>query len=114
MELGVHVLTPTFWPLQAMGGHEEQQNTCTFPREVEELREAFTKFYLNRHSGRKLQWQANMVGHCTYACRHFRLTLNRERRMSRQFTKAKSWKSMYQHMAWLFYLLSMMFLLGVL
>ena len=62
MELSVHVLTPTFWPLQAMGGQEEQQNTCTYPQEIEELREAFTKFYLNRHSGRKLQWQANMVG----------------------------------------------------
>ncbi|RPB29123.1 Cullin-domain-containing protein [Terfezia boudieri ATCC MYA-4762] len=58
-ELSVHVLTPTFWPLQAMGG-QEQQNTCTYPQEIEELREAFTKFYLNRHSGRKLQWQANM------------------------------------------------------
>ncbi|KAI5797916.1 Cullin [Peziza echinospora] len=60
LELGVHVLTPTFWPMAAMGGDADIQKTCTYPTEVEELREAFTKFYLNRHSGRKLQWQANM------------------------------------------------------
>lgn len=61
MDLTVHVLTPTFWPLQVMGGQAEQHKTCTFPQEVDEVREAFTKFYLNRHTGRKLQWQANMV-----------------------------------------------------
>ncbi|KAF8456747.1 SCF ubiquitin ligase subunit CulC [Kalaharituber pfeilii] len=60
MELSVHVLTPTFWPMGVMGGDADVQKTCTYPAEVDGMKEAFTKFYLDRHSGRKLQWQANM------------------------------------------------------
>lgn len=56
------MLTPTFWPTKAMGIDPEVAKGCTYPREVEQIREQFTKYYLNLHSGRKLEWQANLVG----------------------------------------------------
>lgn len=60
VELGVNVLTSTFWPMSSMGA--EGGHGCTYPKEVEAVREGFTGYYLGRHSGRKLNWQANMVG----------------------------------------------------
>lgn len=59
IELSVNVLTSTFWPMASMGA--EGGHSCAYPAEVEALRESFTAYYLGRHSGRKLNWQANMV-----------------------------------------------------
>lgn len=59
IDLSVNVLTSTFWPLASMGA--DGMNTCAFPAELETLKETFTGYYLGRHSGRKLSWQANMV-----------------------------------------------------
>jgi hypothetical protein len=36
------------------------QLPCIFPREIENLKQSFEKFYLDKHSGRKLSWQAGM------------------------------------------------------
>lgn len=59
IELSVNVLTSTFWPMASMGA--DVVHSCQYPAEVEALRESFTGYYLGRHSGRKLNWQANMV-----------------------------------------------------
>ena len=62
-ELEVHVLTSTMWPLESMGTSHRDDNskpTCTFPTSIETIRQGFEKFYLGKHSGRKLMWQANM------------------------------------------------------
>lgn len=58
IDLTVNVLTSTFWPMTSMGADGMQ--TCSFPKELEALKDSFTAYYLGRHSGRKLSWQANM------------------------------------------------------
>ena len=62
-ELEVNVLTSTMWPLEAMGqsyGEGEVRPTCIFPPAIEKIKHGFEKFYLDKHSGRQLSWQANM------------------------------------------------------
>lgn len=62
-ELEVNVLTSTMWPLESMGhsyGDGEARPTCIFPPAVEKIKHGFEKFYLDKHSGRQLSWQANM------------------------------------------------------
>ncbi|MCJ1317377.1 Cullin-3 [Xylographa vitiligo] len=62
-ELDVNVLTSTMWPLEAMGQsyHEgESRPTCIFPPTIDKIKQGFEKFYLDKHSGRQLSWQANM------------------------------------------------------
>ena len=62
-EMEVYVLTSTMWPLEAMGSsfkEGEGQSTCIFPSSVERIKQGFEKFYLDKHSGRQLRWQANM------------------------------------------------------
>lgn len=62
-ELEVNVLTSTMWPLEAMGqqsGDGTARPTCIFPPAIEKVKHGFEKFYLDKHSGRQLSWQANM------------------------------------------------------
>ena len=63
-ELDIYVLTSTMWPLDAMApsyrDDETQRPMCIFPTEIEKIRRGFEKFYLDKHSGRRLTWQANM------------------------------------------------------
>lgn len=63
-ELDIYVLTSTMWPLDAMApsyrDDEAQRPVCIFPPEIEKMRRGFEKFYLDKHSGRRLTWQANM------------------------------------------------------
>ncbi|KAI9840725.1 MAG: Cullin-3 [Sclerophora amabilis] len=62
-ELDVHVLTSTFWPMDSMGtstGDEQHRKTCVFPSEIERMKASFENFYLGKHTGRQLSWQANM------------------------------------------------------
>lgn len=53
IDLNVKVLTTGNWP-------SSDSTVCTFPKVVADAVEAFKKFYLQRHSGRKISWQANM------------------------------------------------------
>ncbi|RWS04501.1 cullin-4A-like protein [Dinothrombium tinctorium] len=56
IDMSVNILTMGYWPTyQAMDVH--------LPQEMVEYQEVFKKFYLSKHSGRKLQWQPNL-GHC--------------------------------------------------
>jgi cullin 3 len=62
IDLDIHILTSTMWPMDAMvkARDGQVQLPCIFPREVDNLRQSFEKFYLDKHSGRKLSWQASM------------------------------------------------------
>ena len=62
-EIDVNVLTSTMWPLEAMApsySENEDRPKIIFPSQIERIRQGFEKFYLEKHSGRQLTWQANM------------------------------------------------------
>ncbi|KAL8931686.1 MAG: hypothetical protein Q9211_006795 [Gyalolechia sp. 1 TL-2023] len=62
-ELDVNVLTATMWPLDAMGPSHRDEGAkpiCVFPAEIDRIKQSFEKFYLDKHSGRRLTWQGNM------------------------------------------------------
>lgn len=63
VEFDVNVLTSTMWPLESMApsyGDDENSPLCIFPPQIDRIKQTFEKFYLDRHSGRQLTWQANM------------------------------------------------------
>jgi cullin 3 len=51
IDLAVQVLTSTFWPMS------NAQVTCQLPPEMANACQAFERFYLTRHTGRRLSWQ---------------------------------------------------------
>jgi cullin 3 len=55
LDLSVTVLTSTFWPMNLSASPR-----CNFPAELTKACETFQRFYLGRHSGRRLTWQSNM------------------------------------------------------
>ncbi|CAG9137007.1 unnamed protein product [Plutella xylostella] len=55
LELSVYILTAGFWPTYGAGA-------ARLPAELTRHQEHFSKFYLAKHSGRKLQWQPTL-GH---------------------------------------------------
>lgn len=57
LELEVHVLTTTVWPITA---GEAENRSCLYPIEVEQAKESYEKFYLGKHTGRKLTWMHHM------------------------------------------------------
>ena len=57
IDLAVNVLTSTFWPTKTVGSDVKP---CLYPPVIEAARESFTRYYLTRHSGRKLIWKPNM------------------------------------------------------
>ena len=62
-DIEVNVLTSTMWPLEAMApsyNEGEDRPRCNFPPQIERVKQGFENFYLDKHSGRKLTWQANM------------------------------------------------------
>ena len=62
-EIEVNVLTSTMWPLEAMAPsyiEGENRSKCVFPTQIERIKKGFEKFYLDKHNGRQLTWQANM------------------------------------------------------
>lgn len=62
-ELEVNVLTSTMWPLDSMapiGKDGETRPICIFPPQIDRIKQGFEKFYLDKHSGRQLSWQASM------------------------------------------------------
>ena len=61
VDLEINVLTSTMWPMEIMSSKEGTvQLPCIFPREIDTLKQSFERFYLDKHSGRKLSWQASM------------------------------------------------------
>lgn len=62
-ELEVNILTSTMWPLESMGPsyqEGESKSHCIFPSQIDKVKQRFENFYLNKHSGRQLRWQAHM------------------------------------------------------
>ncbi|RUS34385.1 Cullin [Jimgerdemannia flammicorona] len=55
MDLGVTVLTSTFWPMNVSSSPH-----CVFSPELVKACQTFEKFYFGRHNGRRLTWQPNM------------------------------------------------------
>ena len=56
IDLTVNILTMGYWPTYPV-------MEVTMPSQLVEYQNTFTKFYLAKHSGRKLQWQPTL-GHC--------------------------------------------------
>lgn len=56
IDLTVNILTMGYWPSYPL-------MEVTMPTQLVELQTIFNKFYLAKHSGRKLQWQPTL-GHC--------------------------------------------------
>lgn len=56
MDLTVNILTMGYWPTYA-------PTEVSLPAEMVNFQEIFKKFYLGKHSGRKLQWQPTL-GFC--------------------------------------------------
>lgn len=56
IDLTVNILTMGYWPTYPV-------MEVTIPSQLVEYQNVFTKFYLAKHSGRKLQWQPTL-GHC--------------------------------------------------
>jgi cullin-4 len=56
IDLTVSILTMGYWPTYPV-------LEVTLPMEMVQYQTIFNKFYLGKHSGRKLQWQPTL-GHC--------------------------------------------------
>ncbi|XP_015188193.1 PREDICTED: cullin-4A-like isoform X1 [Polistes dominula] len=56
LDLTVSILTMGYWPTYPV-------MEVTLPTEMVQYQDVFNKFYLGKHSGRKLQWQPTL-GHC--------------------------------------------------
>ncbi|KDQ14875.1 hypothetical protein BOTBODRAFT_158904 [Botryobasidium botryosum FD-172 SS1] len=54
IDISVQVLTSTFWPMT------HGVTPCTFSAEMNQAITSFERYYLSRHSGRRLTWQAAM------------------------------------------------------
>lgn len=56
IDLTVNILTMGYWPTYPLV-------EVNLPKEMVQYQEIFNKFYLGKHSGRKLQWQPTL-GQC--------------------------------------------------
>lgn len=54
VDISVNVLTSTFWPVSVVSS----QVKCNYPDVIEQERLRFERFYLKRHTGRKLAWNS--------------------------------------------------------
>lgn len=61
IDLTVNILTMGYWPTYPL-------LEVNMPAQLVELQTVFNKFYLAKHSGRKLQWQPTL-GHCVLKAR---------------------------------------------
>lgn len=63
VDIEASILTTTIWPFENLfRGNDDgtPRLACVFPPVIENVRKRFEKFYLDKHSGRALSWQANM------------------------------------------------------
>ncbi|KAL3478090.1 Cullin [Aspergillus californicus] len=62
VDLDINVLTSTMWPMEIMSNTKDGlvERPCILPKEAEAIRQSFEKFYLSKHSGRRLSWQPSM------------------------------------------------------
>jgi cullin 3 len=62
VDLDCRVLTTTIWPFESLNKQEEGESRaeCKYPASVEQVRQRFEKFYLDKHTGRKLTWMSGL------------------------------------------------------
>jgi cullin 4 len=60
-EISVHVLTTGYWPAYPPAA-------LNVPKDLLDHQEAFEKFYLSKHQGRRLSWH-NSLAHCSMKAR---------------------------------------------
>jgi len=60
-EIAVHVLTTGYWPAYPPA-------PLNIPKQLLDHQEAFEKFYLSKHQGRRLTWH-NSLAHCAVKAR---------------------------------------------
>lgn len=61
LDMTVNILTMGYWPTYT-------PMDVTIPEQMVQFQDIFNKFYLSKHSGRKLQWQPTL-GHCVLRAR---------------------------------------------
>ncbi|KAI0749766.1 Cullin-domain-containing protein [Daedaleopsis nitida] len=54
IDISVIVMTSTFWPMSHTAA------SCVFPEQLIQASKSFERFYLSRHSGRRLTWQPSL------------------------------------------------------
>ncbi|KAJ3759276.1 Cullin, partial [Lentinula raphanica] len=54
IDLSVIIMTSTFWPMS------HSSSPCNLPQQLLETLKPFERFYLSRHSGRRLTWQLSL------------------------------------------------------
>ncbi|CAL1540669.1 unnamed protein product [Lymnaea stagnalis] len=74
IDLTVNILTQGFWPAYPLV-------EVHLPSEMLRFQEVFKKFYLGKHSGRKLQWQPTL-GHCVLKAEFNNFTTRKEIQVS--------------------------------
>jgi len=63
IDLEARILTTTVWPFESLFRADtdgEVRRECKFPQAIERTRQKFEKFYLDKHTGRKLTWMPNL------------------------------------------------------
>lgn len=63
IQMDCRVLTTTVWPFETLfkaDNDEETRRECKYPASVEQVRQRFEKFYLDKHTGRKLSWMPSL------------------------------------------------------
>lgn len=74
IDLTVNILTMGYWPTYPVC-------EVLLPAEMVHLQEVFKKFYLGKHSGRKLQWQPTL-GHCVLKAEFNNYAIRKELQVS--------------------------------
>jgi len=63
VDLDCRVLTTTVWPFETLFKNDTEETThreYKYPAAVEKVRQRFQKFYLDKHTGRKLTWMPGL------------------------------------------------------
>ena len=57
VDFEVNVLTTTVWPITIP---DQADRSCIYPEDAARVKDSFERFYLNKHTGRKLTWLPHM------------------------------------------------------
>jgi cullin 3 len=63
IELHISILTAMTWPQDMLGSSSDEnaaKRLINYPKELDRLKDSFTRFYNSKHSGRVLTWQPAM------------------------------------------------------
>jgi cullin 3 len=63
VDIDARVVTANVWPFDALfksGEDKDVQRQCKYPPSVERTKQLYERFYLSKHTGRKLTWMPNL------------------------------------------------------